>query len=143
MSIRSYSAQVTLFKTAQHIVASMPAWPICEYCGFAMPYQCRKTRALPFAKRPPRCYCRKTYYCDRTCQRRHWRVHKLSCPMYAFAMTSQGSRLENNLLERQISPFLGLYNRPKHEVPTGSAFGLRTCGVSVDTRAPRKSLKFA
>ena len=46
--------------------------------GMSMQYRCSYCRQL--VEKMRRCsHCKKTYYCDVTCQRNHWPAHKIQC----------------------------------------------------------------
>lgn len=59
---------------------------VCATCG-----EQKKSAMKKCAK------CRNTQYCDRTCQRLHWFVHKKECERISTAVTTTTMTKEDNI----------------------------------------------
>ena len=69
-------------------------------------------------------------------------LHNLMVLIQEYLLLSDGGKQRGALKSLELIGST-VQLRENYVRTTGSAFGLRTCRVSVDTRAPRKSLKFA
>ena len=73
----------------------------CDYCGFLVPYEIPRH----FRRVPQGCSCRRLYYCDRVCQKRHWKEAHRDCCIYpSFAILATTWKLPDRV-ERHILSF--------------------------------------